>query len=33
MYQDETHSGPQLTDASIRRWEVYTQAFVRSMDA
>ena len=29
MYEDETHSAASLTDASITRWEVYTQAYVR----
>ena len=33
MYQDETHSGPRLTDASIRRWEVRTQVYVRATNA
>lgn len=29
MYQDESHSAARLTDASIRRWEVHTQGYVR----
>jgi hypothetical protein len=33
MYTDETHSGPLLTDGSIRRWEVYTQRYVSETNA